>query len=72
MPVEEAVHAIVTGDHPEGGANDPRFDLSVIDLLQCGQLEAVRSQDGAICLQLTDEGRNALTILSFIDTPDEQ
>jgi hypothetical protein len=70
MPVDEAVHAIVTGDHAEGGVNDPAFDLAVIDLLQAGQLEAVRATDGALCLQLTDEGQNALTVLSFIGDPD--
>lgn len=70
MPVDEAVHAIVTGDHPESGENDPSFDLTVIDLLQCGQLEAVRATDGTLCLQLTDEGANALTVLSFVGTPD--
>jgi hypothetical protein len=69
MQPEEAVHAIVTGDHPEGDASDPRFDVAVIDLLRAGQLEAHRAQDGALCLSLTDEGRNALDVLSFIEDP---
>jgi len=72
MPVEEAVFAIVSGDHPEDNANDPNFDLTVIDLLQTELLTAHRAQDHAICLQLTDKGRDALTVLALIEDTDAE
>ena len=45
LTVEEAIEAIVTGDHPEPERGDLALDGGLIDALRAGEVEAARDTD---------------------------
>lgn len=55
LTTDEAVEAIVTGDHPEAEAGSLEQDAALIELLRTGRVLASRLSDGRLAFTTNEE-----------------
>lgn len=56
LSTDEAVEAILTGDHPQGDLGSVTMDSDLIDMLRGGYIEAGRDDAGVLVFRPTPLG----------------